>query len=348
MKRFHLLAFGLALLAGFVLMQLLSSGSLIGVLTQATIYAIFALGVGVLIRQNGLVSFGHALFFGMAGYGMGVLLHERWMPAEVAIVVVLLVIALFAALIGWVIVRVPGIAFGMLTLAIGQMAYLLLSRSRGLTGGADGMGIPWPTTLFGVHESTFLQPAVLFMVSWVCMLAVLFVLMLLFQTRFGAVTEAVRDNAERARFIGIRTTLPRTLVFVVSAVVTGIAGILSALNAGFISPESLHWSVSAIALLMAVVGGTGHLVGPILGAMIYVLFKDLLGDYATHSLALFGAILIAVIVFSPDGMAGLVHRLFHRGDAQAAPARVRRAPSAEVAETSDGGPRTAHEPPITQ
>lgn len=347
MTRFHLLAFGLALVAGFILMQMLSSGSLIGVLTQATIYAIFAMGVGVLIRQNGLVSFGHALFFGMAGYGIGIILHERWMPAEWAILVMLVAIALFSALIGWVIVRVPGIAFSMLTLAIGQMAYLLLSRSRGITGGADGMGIPWPSTLFGVHESTFLQPAVLFMISWVSMLGILLVLMLLFRTRFGAVTEAVRDNAERARFIGIRTTLPRVLVFMISAVVTGIAGVLSALNAGFISPESLHWSVSAIALLMAVVGGARHFAGPILGAMLYILFKDLLGDYATHSLALFGAILIAVIVFSPEGMAGLGHRLFHPRRRPAAPSRAR-GPQSGAACTPATAPAGMHEPPIAR
>lgn len=312
MNRYRLLGFLLALLTGVVLMMLMSSGSLIGIFTQAVIYAIFALGVGILIKQNGLVSFGHALFFGMAGYGMGFILSKGWMPAELAIFVVLLAIGLFAFLVGLVIVRVPGIAFSMLTLAIGQMAYLLVSRSRGVTGGADGMAIYWPATLFGVPESVLLQPSVIFMVSWVSMLVVLFILLLLFQTRFGAITEAVRDNEERARFIGIKTTVPRALVYMVSAMVTGVAGLLSSLNSGFVSPESLHWSVSAIALLMAVVGGFKHFSGPILGAILYILFKDLLGDYATHSLAIFGAILIFVIVFSPDGLVGAIQRLFKR------------------------------------
>lgn len=312
MNRYCLYGFLLALLTGVVLMMLMSSGSLIGILTQAVIYAIFALGVGVLIKQNGLVSFGHALFFGMAGYGIGIILNLGLMPAELAILVVLLAIALFAFLVGLVIVRVPGIAFSMLTLAIGQMAYLLMSRARGATGGADGMGIYWPNTLFGVPESVLLRPSVIFMISWVCMLVVLFLLLVLFRTRFGAITEAVRDNEERARFIGIKTTLPRALVYMVSAVVTGIAGLLSSLNSGFVSPESLHWSVSAVALLMAVVGGFKHFLGPILGAMLYILFKDLLGDFAAHSLAIFGAILIFVIVFSPEGLVGAVQRLFKR------------------------------------
>ena len=138
----------LAIAAGSGIVQLGISSSLLGVFTQAVVYAIFALGVGVLLRQNGLVSFGHALYFGAAGYGIGVVLALDWMPAEAAIVVVLFAIAALAFVIGLVIVRVPGIAFGMLTLAIGQMAYLSASRARGITGGSDGMSINWPCLLY--------------------------------------------------------------------------------------------------------------------------------------------------------------------------------------------------------
>jgi branched-chain amino acid transport system permease protein len=99
-------------------------------------------------------------------------------------------------------------------------------------------------------------------------------------------------------------------VYALSAVVTGVAGLLSSLNTGFVSPENLHWSVSAITLLMVVVGGFKKPIGPIVGAILYFLFKDLLGEYATHSMAIFGAALIAVIVFSPDGITGAVERLF--------------------------------------
>jgi branched-chain amino acid transport system permease protein len=302
----------LALLAGWLLLQVTYSVSLLGMFTQAVIYAIFALGVGILLKQNGLVSFGHALFFGGAGYGMGVILTLNLMPAEAALLAVLLATGVLAFLMGLVIVRVPGIAFGMLTLAIGQMAYLLASRARGVTGGADGMGIPWPNTLFGVPQSVLLEPRNLFLVSWVLMVAVTFVLLCILRTRFGAITEAIRDNEERARFIGIRTTVPRALVYALSAMVTAIAGLLSSLNTGFISPESLHWSVSAITLLMVVVGGFKKPIGPIVGAVIYFLTKDLLGEWATHSMALFGAALIAVIVFAPDGITGALERLIFR------------------------------------
>ena len=301
------LAFGLAVI------QLVSSGTLLSLFTQAIIYAIFAIGIGVLLRQNGMVSFGHALYFGGAGYGIGILLQVQLMPAELAIVLTLVGLTALAFVIGLVIVRVPGIAFGMLTLAIGQMAFLMASRARGVTGGADGMNIDWPATLFGLSQSVLLKPANLFLLCWSVLVLVLFALALLLRSRFGSITEAVRDNEERARFIGITTLLPRAGVYALSALVTGIAGILSALNTGFVSPENLHWSLSGMTLMMVVVGGARALWGPALGAVVYFLFKDIMGDYATHWMSIFGLALISVIVFSPHGIAGALQRLVTLG-----------------------------------
>ena len=272
-------------------------------------YAVFAIGVGILLRQNGMVSFGHALFFGATGYVIGILLQLQIMSAEAAIVFTLLAVVVVAFLMGLVMVRVPGVAFGMLTLAVGQMAYLTVSRSRGLTGGADGMNIDWPSTLFGMPLSMLLTPAHIFLLSWVTLVVILALLGVLLNSRFGSITEAVRDNEERARFIGIRTVIPRAAIYALSAVVTGVAGLLSALNTGFVSPENLHWSLSGVALMMVVVGGYKALWGPALGAVVYFLAKDILGDYANHWMAIFGVALITVIVYSPTGIAGALTRL---------------------------------------
>ena len=306
-----------ALACGAVLVAVVTSGTVLSLLTQATIYAVFAIGVGLLLRQNGMVSFGHALFFGCAGYGVGILLQLQLVPAELAIVLTLAGIVLVAFLMGLVIVRVPGVAFGMLTLAVGQMFYLTASRSRGLTGGADGMNIEWPSTLFGVSMSVITRPASLFVLCWTVLVLVVVSLSLLLHSRFGSITEAVRDNEERARFIGIRTLLPRAAVYALSALVTAVAGVLSAINTGFVSPENLHWSLSGVALMMVVVGGTKALWGPALGAVVYFLAKDILGDYASHWMAIFGVALITVIVFSPTGIAGILERLVKRRTASA-------------------------------
>lgn len=301
-----------AMALGLGVVQITTSASVLGVLTQAVIYAIFASGVGVLLRQNGLVSFGHALYFGAAGYGMGVILALDWMPAELGIPVVVLGIGLMAFVIGLIIVRVPGIAFGMLTLAIGQMVYLLATRAGGLIGGADGMSIAWPATLFGQSQTALLKPATMFLIAWTLMVLVTVGMQLILRTRFGTMTEAIRDNEERARFIGIRTTVPRAAVYALSAMVTASAGLLSSLNSGFVSPEALHWSVSGITLVMVVVGGIKRMAGPIVGAIVYVMLKDLLGDYATYSMAIFGTALIAVIVFAPHGIVGSAEHLLAR------------------------------------
>lgn len=310
---------------GTALALSISSGTVLSLLTQATIYAVFALGVGLLLRQNGMVSFGHALYFGSAGYGVGLLLQQQVMPPELALLLTLLGLGLVAFLIGLVIVRVPGVAFGMLTLAIGQVFYLSASRSRGLTGGADGMNIDWPARLFGIELSLLLQPKGLFLLSWGVLLGVMAGLTLLLRTRFGAITEAVRDNEERARFIGIRTLVPRAAIYALSAMVTGLAGLLAALNTGFVSPENLHWSLSGVALMMVVVGGYKALWGPALGAVVYFLAKDVLGDYANHWMAIFGIALITVIVFAPTGLAGALGQLMR--PRAASPAR-RPAPAA--------------------
>lgn len=299
----------IALALGAAVSQLVGSSTALSLFTQATIYAIFAIGVGVLLRQNGMASFGHALYFGAAGYAMGLILQLQLMSAELAILATLAGLAVGGLLIGLVIVRVPGIAFGMLTLAIGQMFYLSASRARGLTGGADGMNIDWPATLFGVSQSVLLKPAHLFLLCWTVLVLVVLGLAVLLRGRFGSITEAVRDNEERARFIGIATVLPRAAVYALSAVVAGIAGVLSALNTGFISPENLHWSLSGMTLMMVIVGGYKALWGPALGAVVYFLFKDILGDYANHWMAIFGLALITVIVFSPTGIAGALQRL---------------------------------------
>lgn len=296
------LALGLGVAIG------VSSNTVLSLLTQAIIYAVFALGVGVLLKQNGMVSFGHALFFGGASYLVGITLQLQLVPAELAIVLTLLGVALAAFLIGLVIVRVPGVAFGMLTLAIGQMFFLTASRARGLTGGADGMNIDWPSRLFGFPIAQMLKPASMFLICWSTLVLVMFLLAWLMRTRFGGITEAVRDNEERARFIGITTLWPRAAVYALSALVTAVAGVLSALNTGFVSPESLHWSLSGVALMMVVVGGFKALWGPAAGAVVYFLFKDILGEHATHWMTIFGVALITVIVFSPTGVAGLFDR----------------------------------------
>lgn len=307
-----LLSTAMALVFGTVAASAIASNLVLSLMTQATILAIFALGVGLLLRQNGMVSFGHALYYGTAGYVVAILLTTRIVSVELAIAAAILGLSAFAFIIGLVVVRVPGVAFSMLTLALGQMAYLTASRSRGLTGGADGMSVEWPSTLFGLSSAAIVQPASIFTLAWTVLVLLLFLLAVVLRGRFGSITEAIRDNEERARFIGINTVVPRAALYAMSAAVTAIAGVLASLNTGFVSPESLHWSLSGMTLMMVVVGGTRVLWGPAFGAAVFFLAKDMLGEHAQHWMAAFGIALIVIVVFAPEGLSGLIHRLWRQ------------------------------------
>ena len=275
-------------------------------LAQATFSALFALGVGLLIKQNGMISFGHAAFFGLPGYLLGVLLPYQLVSAELLICAALLLSGGLAFVLGLVFVRAQGIAFGMLTLAIGQAVYEAATRIRWLSGGNDGLTLKLPAKIFGLSLKVLQQPSGMLAVSWLVMVATLAIVSLLASSRFGSLTEAIRDNEERARFLGYRTLWPRAAVFGLSAVVTGVGGVMFALYSGFISPDTVHWTASGSALIMAILGGSGTSWGPIAGALVYFFLKESLDSFTTHWLSIIGVALIVITVAFPTGLAGLV------------------------------------------
>ncbi len=275
-------------------------------LAQATFSALFALGVGLLIKQNGMISFGHAAFFGLPGYLLGVLLPLQLVSVELLICAALMVSGGVAFVLGLVFVRAQGIAFGMLTLAIGQATYEAATRMRWLSGGNDGLTLKLPAKIFGVSLKVLQQPSGMLAVSWLVMAATLGIVWVLASGRFGRLTEAIRDNEERARFLGYRTLWPRAAVFGLSAVVTAIGGVMFVLYSGFISPDTVHWTASGSALIMAILGGSGASWGPVAGALVYFFLKESLDSITTHWLSIIGIALIVITIAFPTGIAGLV------------------------------------------
>ena len=306
------IAFVVAVAAGAVLPLAVTSTLAITLLTQAVIGGMLATAVGLVIRQAGLVSFGHAAFFGLAGYFIALPAKHGLWPTEVSIVLAVAAPTLLAFLLGLVIVRIPGVAFSMLTLAIGQSFHEFATRARNATGGEDGLAISLPKAVFGVATEIFQRPQTMFVICWVTLVIILFGLHLMVRSRFGRITTAIRENEERARFLGYQTVVPRALVFALSALIGSIAGTLFALYNGFVSPESLHWSLSGSALIMAIVGGTRLLWGPALGGVVFFFFKDLAGDLTEHWPAMIGLTLIAVTVALPAGLGGALTNLAGR------------------------------------
>jgi len=296
---------------GPLMATLITSPLMLSLLAQATFAAIFAVGVGFLIRQNGMVSFGHAAFYGLPGYMIGMLLPGASMPAEVVIIGAVVLTGILGFAIGLVIVRVHGIAFGMLTLAIGQGLYVAVTRVRGITGGHDGMNLRLPRELFGLPLKFLQQPQGMLIVSWLVLMLILVSIWLFSRSHWGRLTEGIRDNEERIRFLGYATLLPRALVFAASTVVAAIGGVMFVIYNTFISPDAVHWTASGSALIMAILGGAGSTWGPALGAFVYFLLKHAAGSYTTHWLSIIGVALILVSVAFPNGLAGLVVRWFN-------------------------------------
>ena len=291
-------------IGGAAIPSLIGSTLLLTLLTQATIDAILASGVGFMMRQNGLVSFGHAAFFGMAGYTVALMVAHRVGPVELAVVAAIALPSLFAFLLGLAILRLSGTAFSMLTLAVAQALYQLVLKWRALANGDDGIQVNLPDHLFGVDVAVFQQPASMFLICWAMLMLLLLGLWLLSRSAFGTLTVAIRENEERARFIGYQTMLPRALIYAISAAIGALGGVLFALYNGFISPDALYWSLSGEALVMAVIGGTRNIWGPALGAVIFFLLKDAAGDLTEHWQAIIGGALIVVTVLLPGGVSG--------------------------------------------
>ncbi|TAK47861.1 MAG: branched-chain amino acid ABC transporter permease [Xanthobacteraceae bacterium] len=284
------------------------AGMTLSLLAQATFAAIFALGIGFLIRQNGTISFGHAAFFGLPGYAVAALLPLKLMPLEVLFAAALVGTVALAFAIGLVVVRVHGIAFGMLTLAIGQGLYEAATRWRAVTGGHDGMTLRLPREVFGLPVKLLQQPHGMFVAAWIVMTLCLVAVWLFARSPWGRLTEAIRDNEERVRFLGYRTLLPRAAVFAASALLVAIAGMLSVLYNAFISPDAIHWTASGSGLIMAILGGSAVAWGPLLGGFVYFFLKHAAGAYTTHWLSIIGVALILVAVAFPNGLAGLMIR----------------------------------------
>lgn len=300
-------------LIGFALPSLGLPRNLLSLLTSATMTAILATGVGFLVRQAGLTSFGHAAFYGGAAYLVVLMSVYTGLPGEVVVLSAPFIATLAAFVLSFVLLRTSGVAFSMLSLAVAQALYELMMRWRDIANGEDGLRMRLPREIFGLKLRFFQSADTMFIVSWSVLVLVIIALVLLARSHFGTLTLAIKNNEERARFIGYRTLIPRTIVIAVSAFVAALGGTLFALYNGYVTPGLLHWSLSGEALIIAIIGGVRSVWGPALGAFIFVILRDLAGNYTTHWQSIVGLVLIAVVLLIPNGVSGLIDRLVARG-----------------------------------
>ncbi len=254
------------------------------------------------------MSFGHAAFFGVGAYTVALLMKKAGVSLFVALAAAPVVSAAVAAVVGWFCVRLIGLYFAILTLAFSQLLYMVVYQWYTFTGGDDGIhGIPRPA---------FLTPEHYYLFCLMIFLACFFVMRMLVNSSFGLTIRTIRENMERAKFIGINVRRYQWLNFIIAGAFAGLAGgLLTELNR-FAQTEFLHWGKSAEPILASLVGGMYSLVGPAIGSAILIFLKIFLqqlhpGLVETWAIIL-GLILLVVVLFAPTGVVGLYQRIFKK------------------------------------
>ena len=305
MKRV-LLAATLAVLATLPLW--LASTYYVNISSQILFYAVFALAVNVLAGYAGLVSLGHAGLFGIAGYAAAKLLSAGYghvAGITGAVVVTLVSSAVFAVLA----LRGTGLGFVMITVALGQIVWGVAYRWISLTNGDNGINITGRPSPLGLSLAT---PAGFYWATLTVFLLTLATMWIFVGSPFGASVRGTRDQPRRMNALGYHVWMIRFLAFLFSGFWSGVAGLLYLYYNQFVSPQAVALTASAEALLMVISGGTGTLLGPIVGAGIVVVVKNVASAYIERWNFVLGAIFVVIVVFMPEGLVPGTRRLFRR------------------------------------
>jgi len=283
----------------------------LSILTDLLVFGLFAMSLDLIMGYTGMVSFGHAAYFGLGAYGSALVLIHFGQPVPVALLAGALLAGAVALPVGWFSTRATGIYFAMLTLAFAQLLYTVAYKWRDLTGGSDGIaGVP-KTTLFWGGPS-LASPRAFYLLVAACVVLSLVACRALVRSPFGKALQAIRENERRFTSLGRDPRPFKLVVFVIAAVFAGLAGALFAPFRGFASPEVMFWLFSGQGLMMVIMGGIGTLVGPVVGAMVFILIQEVLSSYTEHWMIFTGALFVLMVIFLPGGLVGTARRLAAR------------------------------------
>ena len=311
----------LAVLAMLVAVPLWANSAdeifIISLTTKVVIFAIAGVGLNLALGLGGLVSFGHAAFFGIGGYAMGILAShaQDYTPLmewpfliegsnQMPVIWLLAVVtsALAALLIGALSLRTAGVYFIMITLAFGQMFYYF-AISWPAYGGEDGLSIYIRNEFPGLNT---LDPMQFFGICFALLLVVLTVSGRLAGSSFGLVLSAARQNAERVQTVGVEPFRIRLMAFTLSGAITGLSGALYADLNRFVSPAMFSWQTSGEIMIFVILGGVGRLFGPVVGAALFILLEHVLGGISEYWHIYLGGLLLIVVLFARGGLIALL------------------------------------------
>lgn len=288
-------------------------------LTELVILGLFAMSLDLMVGYTRLVSFGHAAAYGLGAYASGYMLLNSDLPLPFAVLGAALLTGIIAIGVGWVCTLATGVSFSMLTLAFAQLLYAVAFKWTSVTGGSDGLaGIPRRAGPFGLTALSTKTGFYYFALA--CLVGAFLLCRALVASPFGAVLRGIRENEPKTLALGYNTRLYKIAIVAIAYALGGLAGALYAPFAGFANTELLFWLLSGQVLIMVIVGGSGTLIGPILGAAFFMLLEHQLSSYTEAWALFFGLVFIAFVLFAPEGLWGLAGRL---GRKQAAEREVR-------------------------
>ncbi|MEL7282176.1 MAG: branched-chain amino acid ABC transporter permease [Pseudomonadota bacterium] len=285
--------------------------------TKAAVLALAAVGLNIALGIGGLVSLGHAAFFGIGGYAMGILAFhaQSYSPLElgpltiagtksmpVIWITAMVASSLIAAIIGWLTVRTTGVYFIMITLAFGQM-FFYFSISWSAYGGEDGLSIYVRNGFPGLNT---LVPLQFFGLCFAALCVALLVFARLRASPFGLALNASRQTAQRVQTVGMTPQRLKLVAFIISGAITGLAGALFADLNRFVSPVMFSWQLSGELIILIIMGGVGRLMGPVIGAGLFVMLEHWLGGLTDFWHVWLGAILLGIVLFGRGGVIGFL------------------------------------------
>jgi branched-chain amino acid transport system permease protein len=276
--------------------------------SRVVVMGLAAMALNFLLGFTGTLSFGHAAYFGLGAYGVGMTLKYLVPSTGLGLLVGIAVGTLAAALIGALIIRLRGTYFAMVTIAFGQVFYFIAFRWNTVTGGDDGLtgwrreplNLPWGRFDIQGSDTAFYYFAL------ACFAIAVGIMAALLRSPFGRTLVAIRENERRARFLGIAVERHLWLSFVISCCMVSVAGTLYALLNNFTDPRALRWDMSGNFVIMAVLGGMRSFWGPLFGAAIFVVLQDFVSSHTENWMSIVGLIFVGVVLFFPRGVLGLL------------------------------------------
>ncbi len=272
------------------------------------------LGFALLAGYTGMVSFGHAMFFGLGAYAAAWTLLNLTTVLPLSLFAGVATATIVALVVGYLCIRTQGVYFILLTLAFAELGYQVVFNGGSITGGRNGLfSVPKGNiNISGLIVLDWRDPVQAYYLALFAFGVAYAVARWIANSPFGATLVAVRENADRAAYLGYNVAAIKRRSFTISAVFAGFAGALWAHHQSFVSPELLHWSLSGQFIIMTWLGGVGTLIGPMIGGALLMSLADILSSFMKNWLVFFGALYIAVVLWAPQGLWGIVVRLVEK------------------------------------